>query len=86
MGFIRKNKGSLVRLDASKYVGEKGYLFWDTETGCSRLSDGKTPGGISIAGCYGGGGPGLVDWGDISGTLSKYCSSISLNFTSFSFG
>jgi len=73
MGFIRKNKGSLVRLDSLEYVGEKGYLFWDIETGCSRLSDGITPGGISIANCYGSGGPGpgLINWGDIGGTLSN---------------
>jgi len=73
MGFVRKNKGSLVRVDASVYVGEQGYLFWDVETGCSRLSDGVTPGGISIDSCYGGGGPGpgIVNWGDIGGTLSN---------------
>jgi len=70
MGFIRKNKGSLVRLDSSIYVGEKGYLFWDIDTGCSRLSDGKTPGGLSIANCYGGGGPGDAVWGSITGILS----------------
>lgn len=58
MGFVRKNKGSLVRVDSTEYVGEKGYLFWDIETGCSRISDGVTPGGITIENCPGGsGGP-----------------------------
>jgi len=44
MAFIRKIKGSLVRIDSAEYVGENTYLFYDVETGCIRISDG-TPGG-----------------------------------------
>ena len=59
MAFVRKNKGSLVRVDSTVYVGEKGYTFWDVGTGKSRLSDGITPGGLPIDGD--GGGPGTSD-------------------------
>jgi len=47
MAYVRKIKGSLVKLDSSEYVGEDSYIFYDIETGCLRRTDG-TPGGTPI--------------------------------------
>ena len=47
MGYIRKIKGSLVRLDSSQYVGEDSYIFYDIDTGCLRRTNGL-PGGTPI--------------------------------------
>jgi len=67
MAFIRKIKGSLVKLDSSEYVGEDTYLFYDIDTGCIRRSDGVTPGGVEVGpGC---GGSGIAAWGSITGNI-----------------
>lgn len=55
MAFIRKIKGSLVKMVRTEYVGEDTYLFYDIDTGCLYRSNG-TPGGEPI--CGGGSGPG----------------------------
>ena len=74
MGFIRKIKGSLVKVDSSLYVGEDTYLFYDIDTGCIRITDG-TPGGKSacIEGIAGG-----VNWGTIVGDINTQTDLISL--------
>jgi len=62
MGYIRKIKGSFVRVDSTEYVGEESYLFYDIETGCIRRCDGTPGGSIIAAGCFGGsGGSGGVE-------------------------
>jgi len=62
MAYIRKLKGSLVKLDFNDYVGEAGYLFHDIESGCLRLSDGVTPNGLPLCnGQYDGGLPSTGD-------------------------
>ena len=49
MAFLRKIKASqVVTLPFDEYVGEESYLFHNTETGCLRISDGITPGGLPI--------------------------------------
>jgi len=50
MAFFRKVVAGLVKAEIDEFVGEEGNLFFDIETGGLRLSDGQTPGGISIAG------------------------------------
>jgi len=54
MAFFRKIKAGLVKSDIEEFVGEEGNIFFNIETGELRLSDGVTPGGISIG--DGGGG------------------------------
>lgn len=54
MAFFRKVQAGLVKSDIEAYVGQAGNLFFDIETGDFRLSDGVTPGGISLG--SGGGG------------------------------
>jgi len=66
MAYVRKIKGSLVRVDSSQYVGEESYLFYDIDTGCIRITDG-TPGGRPA--CIEG-TAGSVSWGSITGNLS----------------
>lgn len=56
MAFFRKIKAGLVKNDIDTHVGEEGNLFFDIETGEFRLSDGVTPGGISLGSGGGGGG------------------------------
>ncbi len=55
MAFFRKIKAGLVKNDIDQYVGEEGNVFFNVETGEFRLSDGITPGGISVGGGGGGG-------------------------------
>ncbi len=50
MADLRKIKAGLVKIDIEQFVGEAGNLFFNTETGDLRLSDGITPGGISLGG------------------------------------
>ena len=55
MAFLRKIKAGLVKTDIDAFVGEEGNLFFNTETGEIRLSDGLTEGGIAVSGGGGGG-------------------------------
>lgn len=48
MAWFRKVVGGLVKAEIDEFVGEEGNLFFDVETGELRLSDGVTPGGISL--------------------------------------
>lgn len=50
MAWFRKVKAGLVRDDIEDFVGEVGNIFFNIETGGIRLSDGVTPGGISVTG------------------------------------
>ena len=46
---IQKIKsGRIITVQAETYVGEKGIIFYDEDTGLLRLSDGVTPGGIPV--------------------------------------
>ena len=67
MAFVRKIKGSLVRVDSDDYVGESSYLFYDIETACIRITDG-TPGGKPA--CIEG-TAGSVTWGSITGDINN---------------
>lgn len=49
MGRTRKLQAGLTQRDSSLFVGEYGHLFYDNDTGLIRRSDGRTPGGLSIA-------------------------------------
>lgn len=40
--------GRIITVQAETYVGEKGIIFYDEDTGVLRLSDGVTPGGILV--------------------------------------
>jgi hypothetical protein len=53
MTWFRKVKAGLVKNDIEEFVGEEGNLFFNVETGELRLSDGITPGGISVGGSGG---------------------------------
>lgn len=55
MAYFRKIVAGLVKNDIDLYVGEVGNIFFDVETGDFRLSDGVTPGGISLFQHSGGG-------------------------------
>ena len=55
MGQVRKIKAGLVKIPIDQFVGEDGHIFFDTDDGTLRLSDGVTPGG-SILSSAGGGG------------------------------
>lgn len=48
MAFFRKVQAGLVKSDIESFVGQSGNLFFNVETGEFRLSDGATPGGISL--------------------------------------
>jgi hypothetical protein len=53
---IQKIKsGRVLSPDLEEFIGNKGQLFYDEDTGELRLSDGETPGGISVSGGGGGG-------------------------------
>lgn len=52
---FRKVVAGLVKNDINIFVGEKGNIFFDVDTGEFRLSDGSTPGGVPL-GTGGGGG------------------------------
>lgn len=48
MGQIRKVRAGLVKEERVNFVGEKGNIFFDIDTGVLYLSDGVTPGGKAI--------------------------------------
>ncbi len=48
MPIYKVKAGRVVTVSAETYVGDKGVIFYDEDTGELRLSDGETPGGISI--------------------------------------
>jgi hypothetical protein len=54
LGQVRKIKAGLVKIPIDQFVGEDGHIFFDTDDGTLRLSDGETPGGSILSG--GGGG------------------------------
>ena len=54
MGQVRKIKAGLVKIPIDQFVGEDGHIFFDTDDGTLRLSDGVTPGGSILS--SGGGG------------------------------
>lgn len=49
MGWVRKVRAGLVKIDSSVFVGEDGDIFFDIEDGSLRLSNGTLPGGVQIA-------------------------------------
>jgi hypothetical protein len=53
---FRKVAAGLVKSDINTFVGEPGTIFFDTETGEFRLSNGLTPGGIPLGSGGTGGG------------------------------
>ena len=55
MGQVRKIKAGLVKIPIDQFVGEDGHIFFDTDDGTLRLSDGVTPGGSILSGGDGGG-------------------------------
>ena len=55
MGQVRKIKAGLVKIPIDQFVGEDGHIFFDTDDGTLRLSDGVTPGGSILSGGGGGG-------------------------------
>ncbi len=57
MAWFRKVKAGLVKSSITQYVGERGHIFFNIETGECRLSDGVTPHGVP---CYGGAGDGMT--------------------------
>lgn len=62
---IQKIKsGRILSPEINNFIGNKGQLFFDEDTGQLRLSDGITPGGIDI---LGGGSGGPVAWTSITG-------------------
>jgi hypothetical protein len=57
MTIYKIRAGRITTVPATEHVGEKGQIFYDEDTGELRLSDGETPGGISITSGGGGTGP-----------------------------
>jgi len=53
VAFFRKIKAGLVKDEITDFVGDEGNIFFNVETGELRLSDGVTPGGLSISGVGG---------------------------------
>lgn len=53
---VQKIKSGRIQANADEYVGNVGTLFFGEDAGDLRLSDGSTPGGISLS--FGGGGGG----------------------------
>ena len=51
---VKKIKAGGVNVQLENFIGEHGTLFYDSTYGNLRLSDGHTPGGISVAGLGGG--------------------------------
>ena len=49
MGQVRKIKAGLVKIPIDQFVGEDGHIFFDTDDGTLRLSDGVTPGGSILS-------------------------------------
>ena len=48
MSIQKIKSGRIITVNAGTYVGEKGTIFYDENLGDLRLSDGLTPGGISL--------------------------------------
>lgn len=48
MGYTKKIKAGLSKIDYTSFVGETGTLFYNEENGTLRLSDGLTPGGKPV--------------------------------------
>jgi hypothetical protein len=65
MAYIRKIKGSLVKMDRTEYIGEDTYLFYDIDTGCIYRSNGL-PGGEPICGGAGGSGGGVLEFPSVT--------------------
>lgn len=73
---IQKVKsGRVNNIEADRYVGEIGQLFYNESLGDLRLSDGVTPGGISILSNVSSGGSGTGNANIYSGTSSPSPSS-----------
>jgi hypothetical protein len=54
---IQKVKSARVNnITVDEFIGDRGHIFFDEDVGELRLSDGETPGGISITTAGGGGG------------------------------
>jgi len=49
LGQVRKIKAGLVKIPIDQFVGEDGHIFFDTDDGTLRLSDGVTPGGSILS-------------------------------------
>jgi hypothetical protein len=56
LGQVRKIKAGLVKIPIDQFVGEDGHIFFDTDDGTLRLSDGVTPGGSILSSAGGGSG------------------------------
>ena len=55
---VRKiQSGRVVTLTAEQFIGEKGTIFYNEESGNLRISDGQTVGGLAIEGLSGTQGP-----------------------------
>jgi hypothetical protein len=55
---VRKiQSGRVVTLTAEQFIGEKGTIFYNEDTGNLRMSDGLTVGGVPIVGLAGSPGP-----------------------------
>lgn len=48
MGYTKKIKAGLSKIDYAQFVGESGTLFYDEDNGTLRISDGSTPGGQPV--------------------------------------
>jgi hypothetical protein len=46
MAFVKKLVAALVKYDFETYIGHKGDIFFNLDTGEFRVSDGETPGGV----------------------------------------
>lgn len=68
--------GRIITVQAETYVGEKGTIFYDENTGVLRLSDGITPGGIIITSIGGGAGINITGYVDTSADLPSSGNSI----------
>jgi collagen type VII alpha len=49
VSYTKKIKAGLVLIDPNEFIGDKGTIFYDYETGVMALSDGITPGGTPLA-------------------------------------
>ena len=76
MGQVRKIKAGLVKIPIDQFVGEDGHIFFDTDDGTLRLSDGVTPGGSILSG--GGGGAGGIALTNLSVSAANASGSGSL--------